>query len=57
MLPSMLGPPSRVATSTARRSLPNIRPRFSSVAAFFRLIWAHLECPDIDPSTPDPLRL
>src|SRR5437870_4984766 len=47
MLPSTLPPPSRAATSMARRSLEYIRPRFSSVADFFRLIWAHFECPDI----------
>src|SRR2546427_7173655 len=54
MFPSMLGPPSRVATSTARSSLPNMRPRFSSVAAFLRLICAHLEWPDIAPLSPVP---
>src|SRR5437773_2114137 len=54
MFPSMLGPPSRVATSTARSSLPNMRPRFSSVAAFFRLICAHLEWPAIAPLSPIP---
>src|SRR5947208_3203484 len=47
MLPSMLGPPSRAATSTARSSLANIWLRLASWAPFLRLIVFHLECPDI----------
>src|SRR3954469_13338580 len=47
MLPSTLPPPSRAATSTARRSFAYMFDRFASVASFFRLIVAHLECPDI----------
>ena len=43
MLPSMLPPPSRAATSMARRSLENILPRAASAAPFLRLIVAHLE--------------
>src|SRR6185312_13429838 len=47
MLPSTLPPPSRAATSTARRSLAYMLERLESVASFFRLIVAHLECPDM----------
>ena len=36
-------PPSRAATSIARRSLANWFERFASFAAFFRLIVAHFE--------------
>src|SRR5436309_8494103 len=47
MFPSTFPPPSRAATSMARSSFEYIRPRFSSVADFFRLMEAHFECPDI----------
>src|SRR5947199_4757678 len=47
MLPSTLEPPSRVATSMARRSLAQSLLRFSSWAPLRRLVVAHLECPDI----------
>src|SRR4249919_2394698 len=47
MLPSTLPPPSRAATSTARRSLAYMLDRLESVASFLRLIVAHLECPDM----------
>ena len=47
MLPSTLPPPSRAATSTARRSFAYMFDRFASVASFFRLIVAHLEWPDM----------
>src|SRR3990172_1175688 len=47
MLPSTLPPPSRAATSTARRSFVYMFERFASVACFLRLIVAHLEWPDI----------
>src|SRR5215203_3835290 len=40
------GPPSRAATMIARVSLEKSWPRFASVAPFFRLIDAHLLCPD-----------
>jgi hypothetical protein len=40
-------PPSRTATSTARSSFAYWFDRFASFAAFFRLMVAHLECPDI----------
>ena len=43
MLPSTLPPPSRAATSTARRSFAYMFDRFESVASFFRLIVAHFE--------------
>ena len=45
-------PPSLAATSTARRSFANWFDRFASFAAFFRLIVAHFECPDIAPTSP-----
>src|SRR5205814_1134903 len=47
MFPSTLPPPSRAATSICRSTLANILPRFWSVASFFRLIWLHLEWPDM----------
>src|SRR5512132_389995 len=47
MLPSTLPPPSRAATSTARRSFAYMFDRFASVASFLRLIVAHFEWPDI----------
>src|SRR5437870_3450161 len=47
MLPSTFGPPSRAATSTARRSFAKTRPRFSSLAPFFRFMELHFECPDM----------
>src|SRR6188474_2371139 len=47
MFPAGSGPPSRAATMIARVSLENSWPRFASVAPFFRLIDAHLLCPDI----------
>ena len=47
MLPSMLPPPSRAATSTARNNFAYMFDRFVSVASFLRLIVAHLEWPDI----------
>src|SRR5215217_276646 len=40
------GPPSRAATMIARVSFEKSWPRFASVAPFFRLIDAHLLCPD-----------
>src|SRR2546428_6224676 len=40
------GPPSRAATMIARTSFEKSCPRFASVAPFFRLIDAHLLCPD-----------
>ena len=40
-------PPSRAATSTARSSFAYWFDRFASFAAFFRLIVAHLEWPDM----------
>ena len=43
MFPSTLPPPSRAATSTARRSFAYMFERLASVASFFRLIVAHLE--------------
>ena len=43
MLPSTLPPPSRAATSTARRSFAYMFERLASVASFLRLIVAHLE--------------
>src|SRR5437899_8348124 len=46
MFPSMLPPPSRAATSTARRSFAYVRLRFWSVASFLRLMVLHLEWPD-----------
>src|SRR5206468_2288184 len=46
MFPSTFPPPSRAATSMARSSFEYIRARFSSVADFFLLMEAHLECPD-----------
>src|SRR5438034_4480118 len=47
MLPSTLGPPSRAATSIARRSFANTWLRLASAAPFLRLIVLHLEWPDI----------
>src|SRR6185503_14000429 len=47
MFPSTLPPPSRAATSTARRSFAYMFDRLASVASFLRLIVAHLEWPDI----------
>src|SRR5262245_20328993 len=46
MLPPGSGPPSRAATMIARVSFEKSWPRFASVAPFFRLIDAHLLCPD-----------
>src|SRR6188508_1564681 len=46
MLPPGSGPPSRAATMIARVSFEKSCPRFASVAPFFRLIDAHLLCPD-----------
>src|SRR2546427_10547363 len=46
MLPATLPPPSRAATSTARRSFAYMFDRLASVASFFRLIVAHFEWPD-----------
>ena len=40
-------PPSRAAIINSFISFVNILPRFESVAAFLRLIVAHLLCPDI----------
>src|ERR1700693_4705277 len=40
------GPPSRAATMIARTSFEKSWPRLASVAPFFRLIDAHLLCPD-----------
>src|SRR5436190_7227439 len=40
------GPPSRAATMIARTSFEKSCPRFASVAPFWRLIDAHLLCPD-----------
>src|SRR3989442_137137 len=40
-------PPLRAATVISRRILENSLPRWTSVLAFFRLIWAQRECPDI----------
>src|SRR5580704_14700089 len=40
-------PPTRAAMVISRITLVNARPRLASVAAFFCLIVAHLECPDI----------
>src|SRR5215218_5304758 len=45
-LPAGSGPPSRAATMIARVSFEKSWPRFASVAPFFRLIDAHLLCPD-----------
>src|SRR5947199_7532563 len=57
MLPSTLPPPSRAATSIARKSFANIFERFWSVASFFRLIVDHLEWPDIsDPPSEGGIR-
>ena len=39
-------PPSRAATSTARRSFANWLLRLASAAPFLRLIVAHFEWPD-----------
>src|SRR5438093_11047444 len=44
--PAGSGPPSRAATMIARASFEKSWPRFASVAPFFRLIDAHLLCPD-----------
>src|SRR4029078_1245172 len=46
MFPPGSGPPSRAATMIARVSFEKSWPRFASVAPFFRLIDAHLLCPD-----------
>src|SRR5215468_9502254 len=46
MFPSTFPPPSRAATSTARRSFANMFERFASAAPFLRLIVAHFEWPD-----------
>src|SRR5438034_7463469 len=46
-LPSTLLPPVRAATSMARISLANSLPRRASVAAFWCLMVAHLEWPDM----------
>ena len=48
-------PPSRAATSTAR-SFAYWFDRFASFAAFFRLIVAHLEWPDIVLPSPGSVR-
>src|SRR5436190_1575061 len=47
MFPSMFPPPSRAATSIARRSFAYMLLRLASFTAFLRLIELHLECPDI----------
>src|SRR5436190_21869918 len=41
------GPPSRAATMIARVSFEKSCPRLASAAPFFRLICAHLLCPDM----------
>src|SRR5262245_43881324 len=46
MFPAGSGPPSRAATMIARVSFEKSWPRLASVAPFFRLIDAHLLCPD-----------
>jgi hypothetical protein len=43
MLPSTFPPPSRAATSIARRSFEYMLARFWSVAPFLRLMELHLE--------------
>src|SRR6478609_5331193 len=46
MFPPGSGPPTRAPTMIARVSFEKSWPRFASVAPFFRLIDAHLLCPD-----------
>src|SRR5207247_9802801 len=46
------GPPWRGAPMIARVSFGKSWPRFASVAPFFRLIDAHLLCPDISAGEP-----
>src|SRR5262245_4020257 len=48
-LDSGSGPPSFAATRIARDSFEKSWPRFASAAPFFRLIVAHLLCPDTVP--------
>ena len=46
-LPSGSPPPSRAASMISRVILVKMAPRFTSFAPFWRLIWDHLEWPDI----------
>src|SRR5690348_17043408 len=48
------GPPSFAATRIARDSLEKSWPRLASAAPFFRLIVAHLLCPDTVPPRRQP---
>src|SRR5215510_7520912 len=50
-------PPIRAAEVNSRMSLVNVLPRRASTTAFLCLIEAHLECPDILPSFPQPVSI